>query len=85
MQRFSTFDLDELKLVYRSLHQHLMEHIELMDAEFMDALQQWLQYRAGEDGIDVADHAQWDAWLGGEVVPCSERMAQRRVLNLVED
>ncbi len=30
MQKFSEFDLTELKLVYRVLHQHLMEHLELM-------------------------------------------------------
>ena len=28
MQQFSTFDVDELKLVYRVLHQNLMAHIE---------------------------------------------------------
>ena len=34
---FAHFDLSELKLVYRVLHQHLMEHIELMDADFFEA------------------------------------------------
>ena len=67
MQRFSVFNIDELKLVYRILHQNLLSHMELMDGEFVEALQTWLQYRAGEDGVDVSDHAQWDAWLNGEV------------------
>ena len=34
MTQFSTFDLSELKLVYRTLHAHLMEHIELMETDF---------------------------------------------------
>ncbi len=84
MQQFSTFDLSELKLVYRTLHAHLMEHIELMETDFLTDLQRWLQYRAGEDGVDVADHAQWDAWLGGTHVPCEERMKGRRVIQLVK-
>ena len=65
MQRFSAFDVDELKLVYRILHKNLLSHMELMDAEFIEALQSWLQYRAGEDGVDVSEHAQWEAWLNG--------------------
>jgi hypothetical protein len=84
MQQFSTFDLGELKLVYRTLHAHLMEHIELMETDFLTLLQSWLQYRAGQEGVDVADHAQWDAWLGGVHVSCEERMKGRRAIKLVE-
>ena len=82
MQQFSTFDIDELKLVYRVLHQNLMEHIDLMDADFLQDLQRWLQYRAGQDGVEISDHAQWDAWLGGQVVSCEERVSQRKVVPL---
>ena len=63
MQRFSTFTLAELKLVYRVLQQNLLDHAELMDSEFLETLQRWLQYRAGEDGVDITDHAQWIRWL----------------------
>ena len=84
MQRFSTFDLSELKLVYRTLHAHLMEHIDLRETDFLTDLQRWLQYRAAEDGVDLADHAQWDAWLGGRHVSCEERMKNRRVIKLVD-
>ena len=83
MQDFSAFQIDELKLVYRILHRSLMEHMELMDSDFLEGLQTWLQFRAGRDGVDIADHAQWDAWLGGQVVSCEERVAQRKVLQLV--
>ena len=71
MQRFSVFDVNELRLVSRILHQNLLSNMELMDAEFVEALQTWLQYRAGEDGVDVSNHAQWDAWLRGQP-PVSE-------------
>ncbi len=82
--RLAAFDLDELKLVYRVLHAHLMEHLELMDAAIFQELQDWLQLVAAQQGIDVGDHAQWDAWLGGEHVPCEERMTGRVVLGVVE-
>ena len=85
MKDFSTFQIDELKLVYRVLHRNLMENMELMDTDFLQGLQSWLQFRAGRDGIDIADHAQWDAWLGGQVVSCEERVAQRTVLKLVPE
>ena len=34
-----------------------------MDSEFLETLQRWLQYRAGEAGVDITDHAQWILWL----------------------
>ena len=69
MQRFSAFEIDELKLVYRLLHKNLLSEEDLMDAEFLQALQSWLQYRAGQDGVDLSDHASWDAWLKGQPPP----------------
>ena len=85
MSRYDTFKTADLKLIYRVLHGHLTEHIELMDSEFMDGLQSHLQGQARADGVDVADHSQWDTWLGQEPVPCSERVAGRTVLRLVKD
>jgi hypothetical protein len=82
MQRFSTFEIDELKLVYRVLHQNLMGHMELMDAEFLDTLQSWLQYRATQDGVDVSMHAEWGAWLNGHPPPASTVEAEGRVIPL---
>ncbi len=83
MQRFSSFDISELKLVYRVLHSHLMEHLELMDTDYLQDLQRWLQYRAGQDGVDTTDHGQWGAWLGDENV--SAHVADRQVLTLLDD
>jgi hypothetical protein len=85
MQRFSTFEIDELKLVYRVLHQNLMSHMELMDAEFLDALQSWLQYRATQDGVDVSVHAEWEAWLKGQASPASTMGAEGLVIPLTFD
>lgn len=82
MQRFSTFEITELKLVYRILHQNLMSHMELMDGEFLEVLQRWLQYRAVEDGVDLTDHAQWDGWLKGAVVPAVDASTGPTVIPL---
>lgn len=82
MTHFAHFDLSELKVVYRSLHAHLMDHIELMDTDFFTDLQSWLQHVAAQQGVDVSDHAAWDAWLGNRVVSCEDRVAQRVVVDL---
>jgi len=80
LDRYAHFELNEMKLIYRVLHQHLLEHPELMDAEFFEGLQRWLQTIAGSQGVDVADHSQWDQWLGNQIVSCEERVQQRKVI-----
>lgn len=74
------YPLDELKLIYRVLHRHLAQHIELLDARFFDDLQRHLQRQAQEQGVDVADHGAWDAWLGNAPVACAVRVEKRSVL-----
>jgi hypothetical protein len=74
------YPLAERKLVYRVLHRHLAEHPELMDARFLDDLQRGLQQAAQAEGVDVADHGQWDAWLGNAATACDVRMANRRLI-----
>jgi hypothetical protein len=39
-----------------------------------------LQKQAQAEGIDVADHGAWDAWLGNTAVPCEVRVGKRRTL-----
>ena len=63
MSPFHSFDLDDLKLVYRVLHTQLLSELALLDCEFFSALQTWLQALAREEGVDVGDHSRWDAWL----------------------
>jgi hypothetical protein len=53
----------DLKLVYRVLHQHLLKQHELLDSIFFHDLQTYLQQRARNEGVDLADHGQWDAFL----------------------
>ena len=74
------YPLAEQKLVYRILHQHLIEHPELMDSQFLHDLQRALQRRAQAEGVDVADHGAWDQWLGNTPVPCDVRMQKRRTI-----
>ena len=63
MLRFAQFPASELKRVYVALHANLLQHPELMDTDFLTDLQSWLQHVAGQDGVDVRDHAAWDRWL----------------------
>lgn len=68
MKTLNSYDLEELKLIYRLLHSHLQEEIDLMDSVLMHDLQRYLQDRARTDGVDVSVHAQWATWLNGGVV-----------------
>lgn len=82
-QPLSHFDAADLKLVYRVLHKNLMNNIELMDSDFFEKLQTWLQTCAQADGVDVGNHSHWDAWLGNRAVACEDRMANRTSLSIV--
>ena len=75
------YSLAEQKLVYRVLHSQLTEQPDLMDSEFLHDLQRSLQQAAQAEGVDVADHGAWDAWLGNKAVACDVRMQNRTVLN----
>ncbi len=73
--------LEDMKLVYRVLHRHLAENLDLMESPFFDALQSALQQRAQAEGVDVGHHGAWDLWLGNEAAtPCEERVKKRRRL-----
>lgn len=65
-------DLPELKTTYRVLHRNLVEYPQLMECDFLDDLQRHLQRAAQADGVDISDHGQWDAWLGGEGMVCKK-------------
>ena len=72
MKPLDSYELTDLKRIYRTLHGHLQEDFELMDSELLHDLQTWLQARAREAGVDVSVHAQWAAWLNdGKPVICS--------------
>lgn len=74
--------IEDMKLVYRVLHRHIGDHLELMDSGFMDELQAALQRKAQEEGVDVDHHGAWDLWLGNDAVtPCEERVKRRKILD----
>ena len=83
MQPLSHFDAGDLKLVYRVLHKSLMQNIELMDSDFFERLQTWLQTCAQSDGVDVSNHAHWDAWLQNRPVATDERGTNRQLFSIV--
>ncbi|MCB9851238.1 MAG: hypothetical protein H6817_11115 [Phycisphaerales bacterium] len=75
-------DLDDLKLVYRVLHEGLADHVELMETAFLLELQDFLHAQAKADGVDVGDHGAWDAWLGNDrATSCERRNAARREID----
>lgn len=75
-------DLDELKVVFRTLHGCLADRPELMDTHFLLELQRLLHRLAREQGVDVADHAAWDRWLGnGDAASCETRATHRRTID----
>jgi hypothetical protein len=76
----SNYPLEERKLIFRVLHEHLTEHPELMDCRFLDDLQSHLHAVARAAGVDVTDHQAWDRWLGNKVVGCEVRGAGRRLI-----
>jgi hypothetical protein len=72
---------EDAKLVYRTLHRHLRENLDLMDCELLDDLQSALQEKAQAEGVDIAHHSAWDLWLGNtDIIPCEERVKRREVL-----
>lgn len=73
--------IEDMKLIYRVLHRHMGEHLELMDCDFMDGLQAALQHKAQQEGVDIAHHGAWDLWLGNDAAtPCEERVQKRTIL-----
>ena len=63
MKNLQDYAVSELKLIYRTLHAQLMSDTELIDSEWLQDLQTWLQKKASEEGVLPADHRQWEAWL----------------------
>ena len=76
----TNYPLTERKLIYRVLHQHLIEHPDLMDTAFLLDLQRSLQQQAQAEGVDVSDHGAWDDWLGNTPTSCEQRVRGRRVI-----
>ncbi len=65
MRNLDSYADNDLKLIYRLLHDGLASNPELMDSELLHDLQTILQQKAKHDGVDVSMHSQWAAWLSG--------------------
>ena len=66
--KFNTFDVEELKLVYETLHGTLRKVPDLIDSKFLEELQGHLHSLAKIEGVEVTDHAQWERWLGKAIL-----------------
>jgi hypothetical protein len=74
------YPIEELKLIYRVLHRQLAQNTELLDAQFFDDLQKYLQKQAVFDGVDIGDRSAWDGWLGNDMIGYSVRVQGRAVI-----
>jgi hypothetical protein len=71
MKPLDSYELTDLKRIFRTLHGQLQKDFDLMDSELLHDLQTWLQAKASNEGVDVSIHAQWAAWLNdGKPVSC---------------
>ncbi|MCA9601886.1 MAG: hypothetical protein R3A78_08480 [Polyangiales bacterium] len=76
-------DVADLKVLYRVLHLHLVDHPELLDVELFSEIQSRLQRAARLEGVDVTDHSAWDTWLSGGALlaPAGGAPKKREALN----
>ncbi len=68
-----TYQVSDLKRIYRVLHQHLLQNTDLMESEVFEDLQAYLQGVATLSGIDISDHEAWDRWIREEPAPIMTR------------
>lgn len=68
MKTLDQYALNELKLIYLTLHTQLPGNPMLMDSDLLQDLQTHLQGMAKAAGVDVSHHAQWATWLNNGVV-----------------
>ncbi len=69
-------NLDEVKELYRALFHALRSHgpEEFDDQDILLTLQLFLQRKAGEQGVDVSIHQDWERFLGYKhVEACEDR------------
>ncbi|MCG8419675.1 MAG: hypothetical protein MJE77_17215 [Proteobacteria bacterium] len=55
--------LNDMKLIYRVLQENMTKFPDLMECDFFDELQHFLQERAKAEGVGIADEGVWDSWL----------------------
>jgi len=60
---FTQYDLKSWKLIYLTLHKSISNNWDVMDLEFFNDLQKYLQGKAEKIGLDPLDHDTWTNWL----------------------
>jgi len=60
---FEQYNLKEWKLIYLTLHKSVLATPELIDMEFFNDLQKYLQSKAEKTGLEPIDHDTWINWL----------------------
>ena len=63
MNIFEQYNLKEWKLIYLTLHKSTSNNWDVMDLEFFNDIQKYLQGKAEKIGLDPLDHNTWINWL----------------------
>jgi hypothetical protein len=60
---FEEYGIKECKLIYLTLHKSASDNWDIIDLEFFNDLQNYLQSEAEKIGIEPLDHDAWISWL----------------------
>jgi len=63
MKNLTEYSIEELKLIYHLLHTQMPQHTQLISSDLLQDLQDYLLQQARNEGIEVAEHKQWNNWL----------------------
>jgi len=60
---FEAYDLQGWKLIYLVLYKTIADNPDLMDVDFFNDLQTYLQRNAENNNVNPLDHEEWIKWL----------------------
>ena len=67
LEVFKRYNLKDWKLINTILHKDLLNVPDLMDVEFFNDFQTYLQEKASHIGLDISEHETWIDWLKNEI------------------
>lgn len=63
MRIFEAYNLQGWKLIYLVLYKTIADNPDLMDVDFFNDLQTYLQRNAENNNVNPLDHEEWIKWL----------------------
>ena len=62
---FEAYNLQGWKLIYLVIYKNISDNPDLMDVDFFNDLQTYLQASAENNNVNPLDHEEWIKWLNG--------------------